>query len=80
MCDLKQTCERCADPEYRLESISLELFTPVRPRLAARANWRNVDKEMRKKDGAYVAEYKLDGERLLMHFGRSPSYEGGQQT
>jgi len=31
VCDLKQTCDRCADPEYRLESISLELFTPVSP-------------------------------------------------
>ena len=31
VCDLAQTCERCSDPEYRLESISLELFTPARP-------------------------------------------------
>lgn len=30
VCDLSATCEKCADPEYRLESISLELFKPVR--------------------------------------------------
>ena len=32
------------------------------------------------KKGPYVAEYKLDGERILMHFERSPSHEGGQKT
>ena len=76
VCDLRATCEKCADPEYRLESISLELFKPLRPRLAGRAEWRQVDKEMRKK-GAYVAEYKLDGERLLMHYARDGTGGGG---
>ena len=32
------------------------------------------------KKGPYVAEYKLDGERMLMHFERSPSHEAGQRT
>lgn len=69
-CNLRATCEQCVDPNYRLSQIEISPFTPFRPRLAAKAtHWAHIHKILSKK-GDYVAEYKLDGERLLLHFRR----------
>ena len=69
VCDLKATCEKCIDPEYRHDAISICIFKALRPRLAARSDWRDVHKILSRK-GDYVAEHKLDGERLMLHFRR----------
>ena len=79
VCDLKLTCEKCADPEYRHEAISLCPFKPMRPRLAARADWNTLHKTM-SKHGEYVAEDKLDGERLMLHFRRGDPARGGEEA
>ena len=72
VCDLQATCQQCSDPSFRLSSITLQLFKPVKPRLAARVTWHEVPKLLGKK-GRFVAEYKLDGERVLLHFERAPT-------
>ena len=41
----------------------------MKPRLAVRADWNSLHKLMSKR-GEYVAEHKLDGERLTLHFRR----------
>lgn len=44
VCDLQATCIQCSDQSFRLSSIGLQLFKPVKPRLAARVNWQDVPK------------------------------------
>jgi DNA ligase-1 len=48
-----------------VQSISISLFTPVRPMLAERA----VDslEALKKLEGSGLAEYKIDGERIQIH-------------
>ena len=43
VCDLRATCKTCADPTWRVDSISLKLFHPVRPRLAKISTWTETD-------------------------------------
>ena len=64
---LQETCTACADPNFRLDTITINLFQPFKPRFASKADWREVHRRMGKK-GEYVAEYKLDGERLILHY------------
>ena len=79
-CDLKETCELCIDPDYRHKDISIGLFRPLKPRLAARTDdWRAIHKGFHKK-GQYVAEYKLDGERLMLHFKRRGRDDGSDRA
>ena len=75
VCDLDETCRKCGDRTFRLENIQLELFQPVRPRKAAREHWGKIDRTMRGKGGrggkaGYIAQLKLDGERMVLHFAR----------
>jgi hypothetical protein len=55
------------------------LFKPFKPRLAHKADYRTVHKEMYKK-GDYVAEYKLDGERVVLHFRRGDGAGGSARA
>eukprot|EP00966_Prymnesium_polylepis_P018621 428556-Prymnesium_polylepis.1 len=57
----------CTDPAFRLNDISLTIFKPVKPRLSARGEWADIPKLVGKK-GRIAVEYKLDGERLLLHW------------
>jgi DNA ligase-4 len=67
---LQATCEQCSDPTFRLEAITICPFKPFKPRLAQKTDgWQQVHKILSKK-GEYVAEYKLDGERLVLHYAR----------
>ena len=67
VCDLQSTCRQCSDPSFRLDQISLQLFRPVKPRLSARGSWVDIAKYVGKK-GPIVVEYKLDGERVVLHW------------
>ena len=67
VCDLQATCRQCADPSFRLDTISLQLFRPVKPRLSARGSWSDIPKQVGMK-GPIVVEYKLDGERVVLHW------------
>ena len=77
MCDLEGMCAKCRDPSFRQEEIHLTLFKPLRPRTALRGLWRDVDRVMRRK-GPYVAQYKLDGDRVMLHFDRHPAESGAR--
>ena len=80
VCDLRSTCQQCVDPSFRLNDITICLFKPMKPRLAHRANsWMDVHKNLSKK-GEYGAEYKLDGERLVLHFLRNGLDDGGDRA
>lgn len=62
-----------------LACLDQELFKPFKPRLAHKADYRTVHKEMYKK-GDYVAEYKLDGERVVLHFRRGDGAGGSARA
>jgi len=80
VCDLHNTCQKCSDPTYRLDSIDVVPFQPFKPRLAQRAdNWKIIHKFLGKK-GEYVAEYKLDGERVVCHFERGAGDGGSSKA
>ena len=63
----------------RLNEISFCLFRALQPRHAHRADWRQVHKILSKK-GEYAAEYKLDGERLMLHFERGARPDGSDRA
>lgn len=63
--DLEKVCRQLHDPSVGLSDISITLFSPFKPMLAAIADIERIEKDM--KNQSFYIETKLDGERMQMH-------------
>ncbi|KAI4882046.1 hypothetical protein NFI96_007673 [Prochilodus magdalenae] len=63
--DLDKVCRQLHDPSISLNEVSICLFSAFKPMLAAVANIRQVEKQM--KNQLFYLETKLDGERIQLH-------------
>ncbi|XP_075419550.1 DNA ligase 4 [Tenrec ecaudatus] len=63
--DLEKVCRQLHDPSVGLSDISITLFSPFKPMLAAIADIQRIEKDM--KHQSFYIETKLDGERMQMH-------------
>lgn len=63
--DLEKVCRQLHDPSVGLTDISITLFSPFKPMLAAIADIERIEKDM--KNQSFYIETKLDGERMQMH-------------
>lgn len=63
--DLEKVCRQLHDPSIGLSDISICLFSPFKPMLAAIADIERIEKDM--KHQSFYIETKLDGERMQMH-------------
>ncbi|XP_016059349.1 PREDICTED: DNA ligase 4 isoform X1 [Miniopterus natalensis] len=63
--DLEKVCRQLHDPSVGLSDISITLFSPFKPMLAAIADIERIEKDM--KNHSFYIETKLDGERMQMH-------------
>ncbi|XP_005884535.2 PREDICTED: DNA ligase 4 [Myotis brandtii] len=63
--DLEKVCRQLHDPSVGLSDISITLFSPFKPMLAAIADIGRIEKDM--KNQSFYIETKLDGERMQMH-------------
>uniref|UniRef100_A0A8D0E747 DNA ligase n=1 Tax=Salvator merianae TaxID=96440 RepID=A0A8D0E747_SALMN len=63
--DLEKVCRQLHDPTIFLGDVSITLFSPFKPMLAAIVNIREIEKQMNNQ--SFYIETKLDGERMQMH-------------
>lgn len=63
--DLEKVCRQLHDPSVGLSDISITLFSPFKPMLAAIADIERIEKDMKNQN--FYIETKLDGERMQMH-------------
>ncbi|XP_055965459.1 DNA ligase 4 [Sorex fumeus] len=63
--DLEKVCRQLHDPSVGLSDISISLFSPFKPMLAAIADIERIEKDM--KHQSFYIETKLDGERMQLH-------------
>lgn len=63
--DLEKVCRQLHDPSVGLSDISISLFSPFKPMLAAIADIERIEKDM--KQQSFYIETKLDGERMQLH-------------
>ena len=59
-----------------VRSIQITLFKPIRPMLAERAS--SIDEGLNRMEGIAGAEYKLDGERVQIHKGKTNNIVKGK--
>ncbi|KAM3935052.1 DNA ligase 4 [Leptodactylus fuscus] len=63
--DLEKVCIQLHDPNVCLSDVSISIFSPFKPMLAAIANIQQIEKQMNHQ--SFYIETKLDGERMQMH-------------
>ncbi|XP_072434255.1 DNA ligase 4 isoform X1 [Chiloscyllium punctatum] len=63
--DLEKVCKQLHDPTVSLSDVSIMMFSPFRPMLAAIANIKHIEKLMHNQ--SFYLETKLDGERMQLH-------------
>ncbi|XP_007666847.2 DNA ligase 4 [Ornithorhynchus anatinus] len=63
--DLEKVCRQLHEPSVGLSDISIALFSPFKPMLAAIADIQQIEKAMNQR--SFYIETKLDGERMQMH-------------
>lgn len=63
--DLEKVCRQLHDPSVGLSDISISLFSPFKPMLAAIADIERIERDMRHQ--SFYVETKLDGERMQLH-------------
>ncbi|XP_044287857.1 DNA ligase 4 [Varanus komodoensis] len=63
--DLEKVCRELHNPSVFLSDVSISLFSPFKPMLAAIANIQQIEKQMNKQ--SFYIETKLDGERMQLH-------------
>ncbi|XP_072332377.1 DNA ligase 4 isoform X2 [Scyliorhinus torazame] len=63
--DLEKVCRQLHDPTVSLSDVSIMMFSPFRPMLAAIANIKHIEKLMHNQ--SFYLETKLDGERIQLH-------------
>ncbi|XP_066562257.1 DNA ligase 4 [Amia ocellicauda] len=63
--DLEKVCRQLHDPSVSLTDVSIGLFSPFKPMLAAVANLKQIEKQMNNQ--SFYIETKLDGERMQLH-------------
>jgi DNA ligase-4 len=78
---LASVCATCVDPSYRFSETDMQLFTPVLPMLSTPSTCEEAAHKLSATPFTpFVAEFKLDGERLMLHLERPVDGRPGRRV